>query len=176
MLELQFLFKSFHKLRSDFFHNLSEQAVSMHYLIKCKWKTRSCNADIQLNAPLFNFVCNREQSLQSLLSGKCRRPRSKSLRGFMVNVKRTFSIQLAPTLFKTRHKMAESTSCSAQLQFWFLTREISLNILIQISVPHTFFLPTAHQILTMVRESTPQNFALRKADRKQHVATKMRIL
>jgi hypothetical protein len=173
MLELQFLFKSFHKLWSDFFHNLSEQAVSMHYLIKCKWKTRSCNADIQLNAPLFHFVCNREQSL---LSGKCRRPKSKSLRGFMVNVKRTFSIQLAPTLFKTRHKMAESTSCSTQFQLWFLTREITFNILIQISVPQTFFLPTAHQILTMVRESTPQNFALRKAVRKQHVATKMRIL
>jgi hypothetical protein len=40
--------------------NLSEQAVTMHYLMNYKRKTKSCNMDTQLNAPLFYFVCNRE--------------------------------------------------------------------------------------------------------------------
>jgi len=44
-----------------------------------------------------------------------------------------------------------------------LTRRVE-----QSSVPQPFFLPTAHPILTMARESTPQNFALRK----QYAATK----
>jgi hypothetical protein len=37
------------------------------------------------------------------------------------------------------------------------------------------FLLTAHPTLTMACEGTPQNFALRKMDTKEYMATKMKI-
>jgi hypothetical protein len=51
-------------------------------------------------------------------------------------------------------------------------QSLLLCIAVQLSVPQLFFLPTAHPTLTVAREGTPQNSALRKGGTKQYVATK----
>jgi hypothetical protein len=81
-----------------------------------------------------------------------------------------FGAALAQDTFHSKHSISRP-----DIRMESIRAFTPIAVTLYTSVPRSF-LPTAHPTLTMAREGTPQNFALRKGGTKQCMATKMRIL